>query len=759
MTEQRFRVEHSPLLRGEAQYVDDVDRPGQLWLSVVRSSVAHGLVRGIDSAAARRMPGVAAVLTAADLDAVPRIPIRVMPSPDLEARRQPVIARERVRYVGEPLAVVVGEDPYTAEEAAERVQPDIKAIAPALDAADTDPALWEPPIEGNELCRFHGVNGDVEAAFAAAATVVEGDFQVQRHSGMPMETRGVIAEWDTDGILHLWGPTKFIHFTRTTVADFFGEPAERVVCHRVHVGGMFGVRGEVYPEDFLVPWAARHTGRPVKWIEDRREHLIATNHAREQRQHVALALDAEGRFVGLRARGVMDMGAYPRPIGRRIVQIAIETLVGPYRIGAVDLLTKGMATNKTPIGTMRGPVSFETTFVRERLIDLAAGRLGMDPLEIRRRNLLGPEEIPYTLNLGPGMHAPVYDAGDYPRLIGDMLERAGHAEVLAELSARRAAGEHVGVGFAAFLDHSGLGVEESVEIELHPDGRIVVGTSAAEIGQGLATMLTRVVVDVLGVDPALVGILSGDSRAHSGGRGTFSSRSTMFVGSAAHNAAEALRDAAVARAADALGADPAVIAFTPTGFQHQKEALHWKDVAPLHFVGRHRSEAPSNGFGMHMAVVAVDPVTGGVDVQRLIVGFDCGRAIDMASVEGQLAGAAAMGIGGTLLEELRYDRQGQPLSTTFMDYLVPTSSEIPQIETHVFERDVVPGNPLGVRGVGEAGIMGVGGALANAVADAVGGASVDMRFTSLPLRPEAVLDALRRADERPVGTHHQGATS
>lgn len=729
--------EHAVLLRGSARFVDDVDRDGQLWMRVVRSPIAHGYLRGIDSTSALHLWGVHSVLTAKDLEHVPFIPIRVVSTPGMDARTQPVIAYDRVRYVGEPVALVIANDPYVAEDAAELVHLDIEPLNPALDTADGRQCLWEPPILNNVICEFHGYVGDVAASFAGAAAVVELEFNVARDSGMPIETRGLIAEWRDDGTLHLWGVTKYIQFTRSTVAGFFGVSKDRVICHRVDVGGMFGVRGEVYPEDFLVPWAAQLTGRPVKWIEDRSEHFVSINHARQHHQRVKMAIAEDGSFLGLVSVGAIDLGAYSRPIGGRLVQIAVETMPGPYRWKAYDLRMRGVATNKTPMGTMRGPTSYETTFVRERLIDIAAGRLGLDPLEVRRRNLIQGQDMPYTMAMGRQMEHPIYDAGDYPALFEELMARIDYTSLLQDIVRRRESGTSVGVGFGVFLDHSGLGMEETVELALRPDGTFVIGTSAAEIGQRLASMVARVLAETLGVGPEVVDVLSGDSRAHDGGSGTFASRTTIFVGNATHDAAKRLKDAALQRASRILNAPAAEIAVSATGFTNGEDSLLWKDLAPIAVIGKHRMDRPTYGFGVVIAVVSVDVATGGVHTERLMIGYDCGRVIDPESTEGQLAGAAIMGIGGALLEELRYDDNGQPQVTTFMDYLMPTCAESPLVEVHMFEANAVPGNPLGVRGVGEAGIVGVGAAIANAVANALQ-TDGNPVLTQLPVRPDAI---------------------
>jgi CO/xanthine dehydrogenase Mo-binding subunit len=704
---------HPEVVTGLSEYVDDVERPGALAAAIVRSPEAHGRILEIDAAAALAAPGVRAVLTAADLGEVPTIPIRSFPHPWLEAGRQPVLATGRVRYVGEPVAVVVAEDRYLAEDAAEAVVLDIEPLPAVVDLAATDPEPLFGAERDNRLCRWEAGDGDVDGAFATAALVVEETFETARHTGVPLETRGLVAEWSDGGqTLEVWGATKFISFTQRSLAAWFGLTPERVLCHHVDVGGMFGVRGELYPEDFLIPWAAQVVGRPVKWIEDRREHLLTINHARGMRITVGLALDAGGRFLGLRSRAIVDMGAYARPIGARVPLLAIEEMPGPYRWGTHSLIAEGQATTKTPVGTVRGPVALECTFARERVIDIAAARLGLDAAEIRRRNLVTPDELPFTRRYGFGLHDQHYDSGDFPAMLDALLARARDAGMYEAREALRAAGVPAGIGLGLFLAHSGLGETEQLTVTL-VDGEVLVYTAAAELGQGLDRLVRLVAAEALGPNPPPVRVVSGSTITAPPSRGTFASRSAIFVGSAVRDACERLRAA--------VGEGPVV---------------PWAELGPLTVTGEHRDSEFAFGFGGHVALVSVDPEIGEPRIERLIVGYDCGRAIDADGVEGQLIGATVMGIGGTLYEELRYDADGQPQTTTLMDYLVPTLAEVPAIDAVMFEYPAT-GNPLGAKGAGEAGVIAVGAAVANAVADALGRQD---GLTRLPLTAERILD-------------------
>jgi len=719
------------LVRGEGTYVADVALSDQLSLGVVRSQDAHGYIRSIGTAAASETPGVVAVLTARDLDVVPHIPVRKTPFPGMEHRLQPVLATERVRYVGEPVAVVLAEDVYAAEAAVEQVDVQVDPLPAVVDARADAPSIYGDDLD-NVLCHYHARAGDVDAAFAQAAVVVRETFRTGRHTGLPIETRGLVARWREDGDLEVWGPAKFVHWTRGVLASMLDVPVERVHCHRVDVGGMFGPRGEFYPEDFLVPWAARVVGRPVKWIEDRREHLVATNHSREQVHDYELAVAADGTLLGYRDRVVVDMGAYPRPIGGRVPELVVETLPGPYRWHTFDVVCEGVASNKTPVGTVRGPAAFEANFVRERAIDIAAGELGADPVALRRQNLIPRHEIPYRREFACEIAPIEYDSGDYPRILDRIVAEGDIAGMRNRARVRR----DVGFGFACFVEPSGIGVAETVAARLDAHGCFELSTSASEVGQGLEEMILRVATDALGVAASQCRVTSGSS-AHAGGTGTFGSRGAIFVGNAIHRACTSLVQEARSEVARRTSVPFDEIRAEPQGWVAGAHVVPWAALAPLEAHGGHEAEEPTWGFGCHAVEASVDRGTGIVDVQRLVVGYDCGRALDPAAVVGQLAGAAVQALGGTMLEELVFDAVGQPQVTSLMDYLVPTACEAPEIMAVVCEDEPAPGNPLGVKGAGEAGVAGVAPAIANAVVDAFGlGAA--RGCTELPLRPERV---------------------
>ncbi len=721
-------MRHHRAIDGTGRYVDDVSRPGQLHLAVVRSNVAHGQVRDIDVADALALPGVVAALRPQDLRPMPHIPIRTAGRPELEPWLQPALADGVVRYVGQPVAAVVAEDAHRAEDAAERVQVAIDPL-PAVGAAHED---WE---QADVLLELEGRHGPVAEAFARADHVLTQTFRVARRTGAPIETRGVLADWqEGDGVLQTWGPTKFIWFTRAVLAEALGLPEDRVICHRVDVGGMFGTRGEVYPEDLLVAWASRALGRPVKWIEDRREHLLAINQAPEEEHVFELAVSAAGDLLAYRDRVVLDMGAYARPIGSRVPALVIENLPGPYRWEATDVRVTGRLSHKTPVGTVRAPTRIASNFVRERMVDAAADLLGMSPVELRRRNLITPDELPYVRSLDDEERL-VYEGGDYPAMMDDLLERADIDGLRDELAERRARGELVGCGVATFLEGSGIGLEEAAAMELAVSGRVRVVTTASEVGQGLDATLREIACARLGLSETVVDVDSGSSFGPPAGRGTYGSRSTVFAGAAVDAACEALLDRLRAAAARRLCVEEAVLAFDGDRVHGPDGSVRWQELAPLRAEATWRSEGPTFGFGMHLAVVSVDADTGLPTVERVIAGYDCGRVIRSAGVVGQLVGGTVQGLGATLMEQLAFAPDGQPQSTSFVEYLLPTCRDVPRVDTVVWQSEGIHGNPLGLRGAGEAGVAGVAAAVGNALADALGGRGP----LELPVSPEGLL--------------------
>jgi carbon-monoxide dehydrogenase large subunit len=736
------RLEDDRLLRGAGRFADDVDRAGQRFLRVVRSSAAHARITGIETWAAMAIPGVHAVLTAADLSAdlgqVPVIPMRIPPADrDLTEFLQPVLAGDEVRYVGEPVAAVLADDPYLAEDAAELVAVDYEELEPVLDAA------------GHEATRIEVGYGDTEAAFAGAAHVVQADVRIGRHTAVPMEPRALVAEW-ANGRLTLWGATKVPHFNLRLLAGMLGLARHDLHFTQTDAGGGFGVRGELYPEDFLVAYLAKATGRPVKWTEDRSEHLVAVNHSRQQRHRISAAFDEEGRILALRDEAEHDNGAYLRTHGVAVPDLTVTMLPGPYRVPAYAASISVGLTNKTPCGTYRGPGRYEGTFARERLLDTAAAQLGIDPVELRRRNLLTPGELPLERDLSTLDTAIVLDGGDYAGLLDRTLAEAGWDGWVAEAERAREQGRRVGNGAVVFLEKSGLGPYETAAVEVDETGVVRIASGAASVGQGVETVLAQVVAGPLGVEPHQVRVVLSDTDLVPDGMGSWASRSTVVAGSAALQAAEATAEQARRVAGELLEADPEdlVLEGGRVVVKGSEKGVPLAEVAAAcaALPAAKRGEQPGLGakrvftvdhmtypYGVHLAQVEIDPETGGPRVLRYFIGYEVGRAVNPMMVEGQLVGGAAQGLAGALLEEFRYDDAGQPLATTFIDYLMPTAAELPHVGTLVRQDAPAPDNPLGVRGAGEGGTSACGAAVASALDDALGRPGA---VTILPATPE-----------------------
>ena len=691
------RLEDAPMLTGRGRYAADVSFSRELHMRVVRSSHAHARIVAIDASAARELPGCVAVWTSEDVAEIPPIDFRSTRVQGLEPHRQPVLARDRVRYVGEPVAVVFAEDPYLAEDAGDLVTMEVEEL-PVVLSAD----------RGTEAAVIRKGYGDIEAAFRAAHTVVDLDLSIGRHSGVPLETRGAIARYDAmRDALELHGATKRPHANRDLLARMLAREPGSIHLYEGHVGGGFGVRGEIYPEDVLVCAAALRLGRPVKWIEDRRENLMACNHSREQRHRVRAAVDAQGRILGIDDEFFHDQGAYVRTHGARVADLTAGMLPGPYRVPTYRAVGHYRLTNKTPAATYRAPGRYEATFVCERLLDAIAAKTGIDRVEVRRRNLIAKTEMPYARDLDVIDTEVVLDSGDYAGLLDQALARADWAVLQSELEQRRAAGEAVGVGLAFFLEKSGLGPVDVARVSMAADGTFDVVTGAASLGQGVETVLAQIAADALGVDYRRVRVAHGCTDRIEQGYGSHASRTTVMTGSAVHIAATKLRE----------NMQPGCSA-----------------------QGSFESEHMTYPYGVHIAVVNVDRDTGGVAVERYLAAFDVGRAVNPRLVEGQIEGGVVQGLGGALLEEFVYDAEGSPLSVTFADYTMPTACEAPGIAVLLTEDAPSPLNPLGIKGAGEGGVNPVGAVIASAIDDALGVAGA---VTRLPVTPPRLVEIMR----------------
>ncbi len=754
-----LRLEDLPLVTGRGRYAADISFPGQLHMRVVRSSHAHGKIVSIDVSQARSAAGVVAVWTAADVMELRPISLREGPDAKLDPYLQPVLAGGRVRYVGEPVAVVFAEDPYLAEDAADLVSVEVQEL-PVVLAAHEPPSEFEPGRSTEPLV-IHKGYGDIEAAFRAAHAVVELDLSIGRHSGVPLETRGAIARYDAArDLLQMYGAAKVPHRTRDGIARVLGRDPARIHLYEGHVGGGFGVRGEVYPEDVLVCLGALRLGRPVKWIEDRYENLVATNHSRQQRHRVRAAVDAAGRILALDDQFFHDQGAYPRTHGARVADLTSGMLPGPYHVPAYRVAAHYRLTNKTPAATYRSPGRFEGTFVRERLLDAIADRLGIDRIELRRRNLIPKSAMPYRRELDAIGDEVVLDSGDYSGLLDKALAGAGWDALQAELKRRRAAGEAVGAGVAIFLEKSGLGPRDGAHVTIDAKGDVEVVTGSASLGQGVETVMAQICADALGVDYRRVRVIHGQTDRIAHGIGAHASRATVMTGSAVHVAAGNARAKAIEVAAKLMQV-PADALDVIDGKVVRKDSADAisinlgdvaKSLAPdgrgpgLTAEGWFETDHMNYPYGVHVAVVKVDRETGGVAVERYLIAYDVGRAVNPMLVEGQMAGGFAQGLGGALLEEFEYDERGQPLSVTFADYLLPTVHETPMVDVIVSEDAPSPLNPLGIKGAGEGGVTAVGAAIAAAIDDAIG---IPGAVTSLPVTPMRLKEILDRAEAAP----------
>jgi carbon-monoxide dehydrogenase large subunit/6-hydroxypseudooxynicotine dehydrogenase subunit gamma len=756
------RLEDPPLVTGHGRFVGDINFARQLHMRMVRSNHAHGKIISIDVAAARALPGVVAVWTSADIADVPPIDFREGPIEKLAPYRQPVLASGKVRYVGEPVAAVFAEDPYLAEDAADLVVMEIEEL-PVVLAAEATPGEFSPG-HNTEAAVLRQGYGDIEAAFRAAPHIVELKLTSGRHSGVPLETRGALGHYDASrDMLELHGAAKVPHRNKELIARMLNRDPSSVHCFESHVGGGFGIRGELYPEDVLVCVAAMRLGRPVKWIEDRREHLIAANHSRNQHHKIRAACTADGEILAIDDEIFHDNGAYVRTHATRVAMMTCGVLPGPYRVPvAYRAICHFRLTNKTPAATYRAPGRFETTFVRERLVDAIAHQLKLDPMDVRRRNAVTVAEMPFKRPLealGEEIH---FDSGDYHKLLDTLLKYVEWDKLNADLKRRRGKGEMVGVGLAMFVEKAGLGPADGVRIQVDTSGAVEVITGGASIGQGFETVMAQVAAEVLGADYKRMRVIHGQTDRIEHGIGAHASRATVMTASATRVAALKVRAKALDIAAELMQApisaldivNGEVIRTDRKGGPSMSLGQIAAALAPtsksrgkrepgLSAEGWFYAEHQVYPYGDHLAVVKVDPGTGGVKVERYVIAYDIGRAINPALVKAQIAGGFAQGLGGALLEEFTYNERGDPLAVTFADYLLPTLRETPDLEVILTEDFPSPLNPLGLKGAGESGINGVGAAIASAIDDAIG---IPGAITVLPVTPQrlkAIIDAKR----------------
>jgi aerobic carbon-monoxide dehydrogenase large subunit len=741
-----LRHEDGPLLAGQGAFAADWAFPDMLHMRVVRSNVAHGTITGIDVSAAMAVDGVFAVWTPDDVADVPDIDFRATKYTGLEPYKQPVLARGRVRYVGEPVAVVFADDPHIAEDAANLVFVEIDEL-PAIIDASAAPVEFLPGHDTEATVIEKGY-GDIAAAFAKATHVVELDLRIGRHSGVPLECRGGLARVDPEtGILEFYGATKRPHPNRDLIAKTLRIEQAKINLYEGDVGGGFGIRGELYPEDFLLCAAALRLDRPVRWIEDRREHLLSANHSRQQRHRIRAAIDTDGGILGIDNQFFHDQGGYLRTHGVRVPDMTAGLALGPYDVPAYRVAGHVRLTNKTPAATYRAPGRYEGTFVRERLLDAIAAEVGIDPIEARRRNMIAADAIPFARPLDALEVDVVLESGDYAGLLRKALKDFRWGALQTDIAVRRAAGEMVGVGLGFFVEKSGLGPTDKARVEANSEGEITVVTGASNLGQGVITVMAQICAGTLGVDHTGIGVVCGRTDRIDEGYGSHASRTTVMTGEATRLATVALHEKLVSLAADKMQADPSEIEIVD-GMARQAQtgaSMSIGDVVRssgddvVSAEGRYDTTHMNYPYGVHAAVVAVDPETGIATVEKFMIAYDIGCAINPMTVEGQLQGGLAQGIGGALFEEFTYDAAGQPLSSTFADYIMPGATEVPGAQILLTEDAPSPLNPLGIKGAGEGGINAVGAAIASAIDDAIGKPGA---VTELPVTPRRLLPLL-----------------
>jgi carbon-monoxide dehydrogenase large subunit len=782
-----LRTEDPRFLQGLGCYVDDINPPGLLHGATLRSPHAHARIVRIDASAARREPGVHLVVTAVDLGELNQPSPLLIPHPTLtHPRTQRPLAIDEVHFVGQPVAFVVADDRYIAEDAAALIQAEYEPLPVVTDLA-TALAPGGPRVHAdvpdNRAARFRQTVGDADTAMKGAHRVLTERLTIERSCGSPIEGRGVVAEWDARRrTLRVWDSTQAALPIKNGLARMFGLPEFSVDVIVPDVGGAFGTKIMMFfPEEILVPHAAIALGRPVKWTEDRREHLIAANHERGQIHDVEVGIDAEGRIVALRDRFVHDAGAFT-PYGIVVPIITSTQLPGPYRLRNYTVEFEVAYSNKAIVTPYRGAGRPHGAFVMERTIGLIARELGLEPAEVRRRNMIQPDEFPWDVGLTFQDGAPTrYDSGNYPAGLEMALDLIGARDFRGRQAEARRHGRYLGLGIGCYVEGTGIGPYEGAHVRIEPSGKVLVATGLTTQGQGHPTTFAQIAADALGCDPADVTVVTGDTSRFNFGAGTYASRAIVTSGSAVHKAAVAVRDKALRVAAGLLEVSPhdlelidgrarvkglpgkevtlgalATVA-NPIRYAYGKESsdaalklvkprtgavLAEGDEPGLEARGYYAPPQATFASGCHAAIVEIDLHTGDLTFVRYVVQHDCGTMVNPTIVEGQIRGGVAQGIGGAFYERIVYDADGQPLTASFMDFLIPTAMEIPEIEVTHLETPS-PLNPLGIKGVGEAGAIPVPALVAEAIDDAL--APLGLRIREMPLGPSRLRELIEAA--------------
>jgi carbon-monoxide dehydrogenase large subunit len=761
------RVEDPHLVTGKGSFVDDVQLPDILYAAILRSPHAHARLRSIDVAAARTMTGVVTVLTGADIAGVlGDVPTRAMVGgwevDAVQPVEQPVLARGKVCYVGQPVAIVVAQDRYLARDALERIRVDYEPLPPVLDpfaAMQEDGTLIHETLESNVGLRVAHEGGDLATAFAQADRVIQQRYHVPRLAPVPLETRGVAASYQPqEDFLTVWNSTQAPHRVRRYVAQLLDRPESRVRVIAADVGGGFGEKGCMFPEDIAIPYLSLRLGRPVKWVADRQENML-TFHGRGHTVDVEAAVQQDGSILGMRIRIVADLGAYFLLSTPSVPFLAGHRIAGPYKTPAMCVEVVGVLTNKPPTGAYRGAGGPEAAFCMERTVDLIARDLNLDPAEVRRKNFIAPDAFPYTTPTGV-----TYDSGDYARGLDRALELADYAHWRERAHQRRNTDTALlGVGVATVVKASGAYGDyrvDSAQVHIAPSGHVTAATGVSPHGQGSDTTFAQIVADALGVSLSEVQVRHGDTALLPSGGGTGASRGLTVGGSALYAVLQTARQKLVSLAAHLLQCPAEEVAFQDGYVYDQRrpeqrlpfaavataaynqEHLPLGMEAGLEFHGTYTLPGNPYAFGAHVAVVEVDRETGAVQFLRYAAVHDCGRIINPRLVEGQMYGGMAQGIGQALLESMVYTSEGQPLTATLLDYALPKAGTLPQVSLETMETPS-PTNPLGVKGIGELPTVAAPVAVANAILDAL--SNVGVRHLDTPLTAEKIWRALHSA--------------
>ena len=769
------RKEDERLITGRAQHVGDMKVPGMLHVAVLRSPLPHAAITKIDASASAAVDGVVGVFTWRDLEGamgpfVEAARTEVSPvlmekvGPTLKSCPMPVLAQGTVFWVGQPVAAVVATDRPVAEDALELIEVDydpLPVVADPQRALDPDAPVLHPELGDNVQTSFRVSAGDVAKAFAEAEHTLKARFVMGRQVGNPMETRGILAVPDPGrDELTVWDANARPHLVRTFICSMLDMPQESVRVIGPDMGGSFGTG--MFPEDVLIPFLARRLQRPVRWIEDRREHLANTRHARDQIHDIEVAYRDDGTIVGLRDRYLIDAGAY-NPYAITVSYNSAAHFRGQFAIDHMELESLAVVTNKAPVTPVRGAGRPEVVFVMDRVVDVIADRLGLDPIAVRRRNLIRLEQMPYPMGIPyrDGVDI-VYDRADFPGQLDQALELFGYETFRRRQEEGRARGRRLGVGVSSYVEGSGYGPHEGAMIRVDRRGRVAVYTGAKPHGQGLETTLSQICADQLGVRPEGVTVRGGDTSMIAHGVGTFASRSAVTAGAAVGVAAQRMREKILAVAGELLETDPRDLEIvdgriSPRGAA--EPATNLAEVARAATPGP-RARLPEGhepglettyyfvpptvtfASGTHVVGVEVDEDTGFIKLLKYVTVDDCGQMLNPTVVEGQIMGGVAHGIGNAMLEEAVYDADGQLLTGTYMDYLMPTAADVPPIRVG-HQEFLSELNPFGIKGCGEGGAVSPPAAVANAVVDALRPLRIDV--DRVPLHPERLFTLIEEA--------------